>query len=225
MISIAIDGPSGAGKSTLARKLAQELGYRYVDTGAIYRSLTLGILKRNVPISDIDKEVLSQFKVTVGYDATGLQRMFLNGEDVSEEIRNNEVSNSTSKVAALPVVRDFLLEIQRETAGSYDVIMDGRDISTVVLPQADIKIFLTASSEERAKRRVKELEARGEEADFDCILLEIVGRDHRDINRDIAPLRQTETAFLVDTTTMDFEGSFQYLMNLIQGELEKIGGE
>lgn len=223
MISIAIDGPSGAGKSTLARKLAQELGYRYVDTGAIYRSLTLGILKKNVPIAEITKDVLSQFKVTVGYDSTGLQQMFLNGEDVSEEIRSNEVSNSTSKVAALPLVREFLLEIQRETAGSYDVIMDGRDISTVVLPQADIKFFLTASPEARAKRRVLELEERGEVVNFDDILLEIVGRDHRDINRDVAPLRQAETAFLVDTTEMDFEESFAHLLALIQGELQKIG--
>lgn len=223
MISIAIDGPSGAGKSTLARKLAQELGYRYVDTGAIYRSLTLGILKRDVPINEITTDVLSQFKVTVGYDATGLQQMFLNGEDVSEEIRSNEVSNSTSKVAALPEVRDFLLEIQRETAGSYDVIMDGRDISTVVLPQANIKIFLTASPEARAKRRVLELEERGEEVNFDDILLEIIGRDHRDINREIAPLRQAETAFLVDTTEMDFEESFAHLLALIQAELQKIG--
>lgn len=223
MISIAIDGPSGAGKSTLARKLAQELEYRYVDTGAIYRTLTLGILNQNVAVPDITAEVLSQFQVSVRYDETGFQRMLLNGVDVSEEIRSNEVSVSTSKVAALPVVRDFLLQIQRDTAGTYDVIMDGRDISTVVLPQADIKIFLTASSEERAKRRVKELQGRGEEADFETIHLEIIGRDHRDINRDVAPLRQAETAFLVDTTEMDFEGSFTHLRDLIRTELVKIG--
>lgn len=224
MISIAIDGPSGAGKSTLARKLAEELGYRYVDTGAIYRSLTLGLLELEIPVNQIPqitKETLSQFKVTLRYDETGLQRMFVNGKDVTTAIRANEVSQLTSKVAAIPLVREFLLEIQREAAENYDVIMDGRDISTVVLPDANIKIFLTATPEARAKRRVLELEERGETADFDTILLEIMGRDHRDINRDIAPLRQAETAFLVDTTDMDFGESFQHLLQLIKGELEK----
>lgn len=221
MISIAVDGPSGAGKSTLARKVAQELGYRYVDTGAIYRSLTLGLLEQDICINDIEKEHLSQFKVTIRYDETGLQRMFLNGKDVTTAIRANEVSQLTSKVAAIPLVREFLLKIQRETAENYDVIMDGRDISTVVLPNADIKIFLTASPEARAKRRVLELEERGETVDFDNILLEIMGRDHRDINRDIAPLRQAETAFLVDTTDMNFQESFQHLLDLIKEELGK----
>ncbi len=211
MIGIALDGPSGAGKSTLARKLADALGYRYVDTGAIYRSLTLGILEGGVALEDINEDALAQFKVTIRYDESGLQRMFLNGKDVTKEIRANEVSLMTSKVATLPVVREFLLEIQRETAEHYDVIMDGRDIATVVLPNADIKIFLTASPEARATRRVKELEERGEEVNFDEILLEIMGRDHRDINRDVAPLRQVETAFLVDTTNMDFQESFQHM--------------
>ncbi len=224
MISIAIDGPSGAGKSTLARKLAEELSYRYVDTGAIYRSLTLGLLELEIPvnqIAQITKDTLSQFKVTIRYDETGLQRMFVNGKDVTTAIRANEVSQLTSKVAAVPVVREFLLEIQREAAENYDVIMDGRDISTVVLPEANFKIFLTASPEARARRRVLELEERGETAYFDTILQEIMGRDHRDINRDIAPLRQAETAFLVDTTDMDFDQSFQHLLTLIKEELEK----
>ncbi len=221
MISIALDGPSGAGKSTLARKLAKELGYRYVDTGAIYRSLTLGILEYEIPIQEITKEALAQFRVTIRYDEAGLQRMYLNGLDVTNAIRANEVSQFTSKIAAIPLVREFLLQIQQETAESYDVIMDGRDIATVVLPHADIKIFLTASAEERAKRRVAELAERGEEANFDTILLEIMGRDHRDINREIAPLRQVESAFLVDTTKMDFEESFQYILRLIKEELGK----
>ncbi|MFI3252896.1 MAG: (d)CMP kinase [Eubacteriales bacterium] len=221
MISIALDGPSGAGKSTLARQLSEALGYRYVDTGAIYRSLTLGLLESDVPFSEINQETLAQFKVTIRYDESGLQRMFLNGKDITTAIRANEVSKMTSKVASIPDVRDFLLEIQRETAENYDVIMDGRDIATVVLPNADIKIFLTASAEERAKRRVKELEERGESVSFDDILLEITGRDHRDINREIAPLRQVETAFLVDTSDMDFQESFQYMLKLIQEELAK----
>lgn len=221
MISIAIDGPSGAGKSTLARALAKELGYRYVDTGAIYRSMTLGLLEKKVKIDEITEELLEEIQVAISYDEEGLQKMSLNGRDVTDAIRVNEVSVLTSKVAALPVIRKSLLDIQRDTAKAYNVIMDGRDISTVVLPDAQVKIFLTASAEQRAKRRVLELVTRGEEADFDRILLEIRGRDQRDMNRDIAPLRQAETAFLVDTTEMDFQGSFQYLLELIQGEVGK----
>lgn len=220
MISIAIDGPSGAGKSTLARTLAKALGYRYVDTGAIYRTMTLGLLERDISLDQVTEEHLKQIKIVITYDEDGLQHMVLDGFDVTEQIRANKVSQLTSKVAALPIVRQALLDIQRDTAQSYDVIMDGRDISTVVLPDAQIKIFLTASAEQRAKRRVKELILRGEDADFDNILLEIVGRDHRDTNRDIAPLRQAETAFLVDTTDMDFDQSFQHLLKLIQEELK-----
>lgn len=219
MISIAIDGPSGAGKSTLARTLAKELGYRYVDTGAIYRTMTLGLLERDISLEQVTEEQLKQIKIVISYDEDGLQHMVLDGFDVTDQIRANKVSQLTSKVAALPIVRQVLLDIQRDTAQSYDVIMDGRDISTVVLPDAQIKIFLTASAEQRAKRRVKELILRGEDADFDNILLEIVGRDHRDTNRDIAPLRQAETAFLVDTTDMNFDQSFQHLLKLIQEEL------
>lgn len=223
MISIAIDGPSGAGKSTLARKLAQTLGYRYVDTGAIYRTMTLGLLERDIALDTITENHLKQIKINIEYDQDGLQRMLLNDFDVTEQIRANNVSQLTSKVAALPIIRQSLLDIQRNTAQSYHVIMDGRDISTVVLPDAQIKIFLTASAEQRATRRMRELATRGEIADFDTILLEIAGRDHRDTNRDIAPLRQAETAFLVDTTEMDFDQSFQHLLNLIQKELEKGG--
>ncbi len=222
MISIAVDGPSGAGKSTLARKLAEELGYRYVDTGAIYRTLTLGLLENKLPMEEITQETLSQFRVNIRYDESGLQRMFLNGNDVTAEIRANEVSNLTSKVAAMPCVREFLLEIQRETAEFYHVIMDGRDISTVVLPQADVKIFLTASPQERAQRRVRELEERGEVVDYDTVLLEIISRDHRDINRDIAPLRQAESAVLVDSTEMDFEQCFQHLLSVIKAGLGEV---
>lgn len=221
MISVAIDGPSGAGKSTLARKLAKELNYRYVDTGAIYRSMTLGILRKGVKLEEITSETLVDIQVAISYDAEGLQRMSLNGEDVTEKIRENEVSVLTSKVAALPVIRQSLLDIQRDTAKAYHVIMDGRDISTVVLPEAQVKIFLTATAEQRAKRRMLELAGRGEESDFETLLMEIRGRDQRDMNREIAPLRQAETAFLVDTTEMDFQESFQYLLELIQREVAK----
>lgn len=221
MINIAIDGPSGAGKSTLARALAKELGYRYVDTGAIYRTMTLGLLERDIPFDQITEEILSHIKIEINYREDGLQLMFLNGHEVTEQIRDNEISKYTSKVATLPSIRNALLSIQRDTAQNYNVIMDGRDISTVVLPEAQIKFFLTASAEKRAHRRILEIEARGEEADFDTILLEIVGRDHRDTNRDIAPLRQAETAFLVDTTELDFDQSFQHLLTIIQGELRK----
>ncbi len=221
MISIAIDGPSGAGKSTLAREIAQKLSFRYVDTGAIYRTMTLGLLEKDVPMEDITEDALSQLNVAIRYDDSGLQRMFLSNRDVTEAIRANDVSKLTSKVAALPVVRDYLLEIQRETARFNDVVMDGRDISTVVLPEAEVKIFLTASSEARARRRMKDLEARGEHPDFDTLLLELIGRDHRDINRDVAPLRQAETAFLVDTTEMNLQESLDHLLEIIQRELKK----
>lgn len=221
MINIAIDGPSGAGKSTLARALAKELGYRYVDTGAIYRTMTLGLLEREIPFDEITEENLKNIHIEISYRQDGLQQMHLNGHDVTEQIRVNEVSKYTSKVATLPVIRNSLLNIQRDTAQNYDVIMDGRDISTVVLPDAQIKFFLTASPENRAKRRILDLEAQGEQADFDTVLMEIVSRDHRDTNRDIAPLRQAETAFLVDTTEMSLEESFHHLLNIIKGELVK----
>lgn len=221
MINIAIDGPSGAGKSTLARTLATHLGFRYVDTGAIYRTMTLGLLEREISFDEISEDHLKNIKIAIAYNEDGLQQMFLNGHDVTHQIRDNEVSKYTSKVATLPMIRSSLLDIQRDTANSYNVIMDGRDISTVVLPEAQVKIFLTASPEKRAERRVLDLEARGDEADFDTILLEIIGRDHRDTNREIAPLRQAETAFLVDTTDMDFQESFQYLLELIQKEMAK----
>lgn len=219
--SIAIDGPSGAGKSTLAKRLAQELGFLYVDTGAIYRTVGLAARRRGVDPAD-EKSVaamLPGLSIIMGYGEDGLQRMFLDGEDVTSAIRENEISACASKAAALPAVRDFLLEMQRKTAREHDVIMDGRDIGTVVLPQADVKLFLTASPEARAERRYKELLERGQRADFDQVLREVVERDRRDTQRDTAPLRRAEDAVLADTTGLDLEGSFQLLLGIIRERL------
>ncbi len=219
--SIAIDGPSGAGKSTLAKRLAQELGFLYVDTGAIYRTVGLAARRRGVDPAD-EKSVaamLPGLSIIMGYGEDGLQRMFLDGEDVTSAIRENEISACASKAAALPAVRDFLLEMQRKTAREHDVIMDGRDIGTVVLPQADVKLFLTASPEARAERRYKELLERGQRADFDQVLREVVERDRRDTQRETAPLRRAEDAVLADTTGLDLEGSFQLLLGIIRERL------
>ena len=219
--SIAIDGPSGAGKSTLAKRLAQELGFLYVDTGAIYRTVGLAARSRG---ADPDREaevaaVLPQLAITMGYGEDGLQHMLLDGQDVTAAIRENEISAWASKVAALPAVREFLLEMQRRTAREHDVIMDGRDIGTVVLPQADVKIFLTAAPEARAQRRFRELLERGQQADFNQVLREVVERDRRDTQRETAPLRQAEDAVLADTTGLDLEESFRLLLGLIRDRL------
>ena len=219
--SIAIDGPAGAGKSTLAKRLAQELGFLYVDTGAIYRTVGLAARSRG---ADPDREaevaaVLPQLAITMGYGEDGLQHMLLDGQDVTAAIRENEISAWASKVAALPAVREFLLEMQRRTAREHDVIMDGRDIGTVVLPQADVKIFLTAAPEARAQRRFRELLERGQQADFDQVLREVVERDRRDTQRETAPLRQAEDAVLAETTGLDLEESFRLLLGLIRDRL------
>lgn len=220
--SIAIDGPSGAGKSTLAKRLAQELGFLYVDTGAIYRTVGLAACRRGIDPSDADKVVpmLPELTITMGYGKDGLQHMFLDGEDVTRAIRENEISICASKVAAIPAVRAFLLEMQRRTAQEHDVIMDGRDIGTVVLPQADVKLFLTASPQARAERRYQELLERGQQADFDQVLREVVERDRRDTDRETAPLRQADDAVLADTTGLDLEGSFQLLLGLIHERID-----
>lgn len=220
--SIAIDGPSGAGKSTLAKRLAQELGFFYVDTGAIYRTVGLAARRRGIDPSDVDKvaAMLPELDIAMGYGEDGLQHMILNGEDVTLAIRDNEISVCASKVAAIPAVRAFLLEMQRRTAREHSVIMDGRDIGTVVLPQADVKLFLTASPEARADRRYQELLERGQKADFDQVLREVVERDRRDTERETAPLRQADDAVLADTTGLDLEGSFQLLLGLIRERID-----
>ena len=216
--SIAIDGPSGAGKSTLAKRLAQELGFLYVDTGAIYRTVGLAARRQGIDPADAAAvaALLPGLDIALGYGEDGLQHMTLNGEDVTEAIRENEISACASKVAAIPAVRDFLLEMQRRAAREHDVIMDGRDIGTVVLPQADLKIYLTAAAEARAERRCKELRSRGQQVDFEQILAEVMERDRRDTQREIAPLRRADDAVTADTTELDLEGSFQLLLGLVR---------
>ena len=219
--SIAIDGPAGAGKSTLARALARELGYLYVDTGAIYRTVALRAREAGADPSDPEQvaPLLEDLDLRMDYGGDGVQRMYLSGRDVTEAIRENEVSALASKVAALPVVREFLLEFQRKQAREHDVVMDGRDIGTVVLPQAGVKIFLTAAPEARARRRTAELLQRGQDADFDEILREIRQRDEQDENRPVAPLRQAEDAALLDTTNLDLKGSLEALLTLVRERL------
>ena len=219
--SIAIDGPAGAGKSTLARALARELGYLYVDTGAIYRTVALRAREAGADPSDPEQvaPLLEDLDLRMDYGGDGVQRMYLSGRDVTEAIRENEVSALASKVAALPVVREFLLDFQRKQAREHDVVMDGRDIGTVVLPQAGVKIFLTAAPEARARRRTAELLQRGQDADFDEILREIRQRDEQDENRPVAPLRQAEDAALLDTTNLDLKGSLEALLTLVRERL------
>ena len=223
--SIAIDGPSGAGKSTLARRLAKELGFLYVYTGAIYRTVGLAVCRRGIDPADEEgvTALLPELSVSMNYGDDGLQHMLLDGEDVTEAIRQNEISGYASKVSPIPAVRDFLLEMQRRLAREHDVIMDGRDIGTVVLPQADLKIYLTAEPEDRAQRRYRELLERGQQASFEQVLQEVAERDHRDRSREIAPLRQAEDAVLADTTGLGLEESFRLLLGLIEGRL-KLGG-
>lgn len=214
--SIAIDGPSGAGKSTLARALAKALGYLYVDTGAIYRTVGLQAFRTGVDPEDRDGVIalLPGLDISLGYGEDGVQRMFLNGEDVSQAIRQHEISRYASCVSALPEVRAFLLDRQRQLAAEHDVVMDGRDIGTVVLPQADVKIFLTAAPEARARRRWLELQQRGEQTDYETVLRDVIDRDEKDTNRATAPLRQAEDAVLADTTQLDLEQSLDLLIHI-----------
>lgn len=219
--SIAVDGPSGAGKSTLAKLLAERLGFLYVDTGAIYRTLGLYALRQGVDRGDCGAvtALLGQVRIDLRHGGDGLQHMFLNGEDVTGEIRRPEVSMSASRVSAIPAVRAFLMEMQRELARRQNVIMDGRDIGTVVLPEADVKIFLTASAEDRARRRYEELLQRGMPCDYDTVLREIRDRDENDTMRAAAPLRQAQDALLVDTTGNSLEESFEVLLSTIKERL------
>lgn len=215
--SVAIDGPSGAGKSSLARALAKTFDFIYVDTGAIYRTVALFSLKQNS--EKVDKEALiaslPKLEIQMRYNESGEQRMYLNGEDVSAEIRKPEVSLRASDVAAMPEIRAFLLNMQRSMAQTNNVIMDGRDIATVVLPQAELKIFLTASAEARAKRRMLELEQKGMHQDYEDVLREIIYRDEQDSSRASAPLRKADDAILVDTSEIDFEQSLNVLCEIM----------
>ena len=220
--SIAIDGPAGAGKSTLARRAAKELGFLYVDTGAIYRTVALKTLRAGVDPENPDQvtPLLGQMDIQMKYGSDGEQRMYLDGEDVSAAIREHQVSGLASKVSAIPEVRAFLLDFQRKQARKNHVLMDGRDIGTVVLPQADVKIFLTAAAESRARRRLLELEQRGQSADFETILRDIMQRDEQDRSRPIAPLRQAEDAVLLDTTNLNLEESLQAMLSIIKEKID-----
>ena len=217
-ISIAIDGPSGAGTSTLAKSLAARLGYLYVDTGAIYRTIGYYAFSNGIDPKDEAAVVASlpEIRVEMTYGDDGLQHMLLNGADVTKEIRLPEISMYASAVSAHPGVRTFLLEMQRQLARTNNVIMDGRDIGTVVLPDAKVKVYLTATSEERARRRCLELEQRGTPEPFEKVLKEIEERDWNDSHRAVAPLRQAEDAVLLDTTELNFEQSEEALLKIIE---------
>lgn len=219
--AVAIDGPSGAGKSTLARSVARELGAVYVDTGAIYRTVGYCAWKQGID-PDAKEDIcalLPRINISIDYDTDGLQRMYLNGEDVTKEIRLPQISMYASRVSALPEVRAFLMDMQRDMARRNSVVMDGRDIGTVVLPQADVKIFLTASVEDRARRRWEELNDRGTPKDFDELLEEIRQRDDNDSRRAAAPLRAAEDAVYLDTTGNTFERSREQILEIIKERL------
>ena len=225
--AIAIDGPSGAGKSSLAQRCAKDFGFIYVDTGAIYRTVGLAAWRRGIDRKDEQAvaAILPELDIRMAYDDNGEQRMLLNGEDVSEAIRLPEISLCASDVSAHPSVRAYLMDMQREMARRYNVIMDGRDIGTVVLPQAELKIFLTASAEARAERRLKQLQAKGVEADYNKVLEDIRYRDEQDSNRAAAPLKAAEDAVLLDTTEIDADESFRRLCRIIRRRLNLPGEE
>ena len=205
--SIAIDGPAGAGKSTIAKRLAKELGYQYVDTGAIYRTVAYFLDLWGVSPKDIDgvTRYIDELTIGVTYDEDGVQHMIMNGMDVTDDIRTQDISQKASLVSAHAIVRDMLLDMQRDVAKQYNVIMDGRDIGTVVLPKANVKIFLTASAEVRAKRRTEELTAKGQKANYNQILKEIQQRDYQDTHREVAPLKLARDSIKVDTSEMDLD--------------------
>ena len=215
--SIAIDGPAGAGKSTIAKRLAKELGYQYVDTGAIYRTVAYFMDLLGISPKDVDgvERYIDELTIEIRYDEDGLQHMIMNGMDVTGDIRTQDISQKASLVSAHAVVRDMLLDMQRDVAKQYNVIMDGRDIGTVVLPKADVKIFLTASAEVRAQRRTDELIAKGQKADFPQILKEIQQRDYQDTHRPIAPLKMAKDSVKVDTSELDIEGVVTAIREII----------
>ena len=215
--SIAIDGPAGAGKSTIARALAKELGFYYVDTGAIYRTVAYFMDILGVSPKDVDgvERYIDELTIKIEYDEDGVQHMIMNGMDVSGEIRTQDISQKASLVSAHAVVREVLLDMQRNVAKEHNVIMDGRDIGTVVLPKADVKIFLTASPEVRAKRRTDELLAKGQKAEYETILKEIVQRDYQDTHREIAPLKMAKDSIKVDTSDLDIDGVLAAIRKIV----------
>ena len=217
--AIAIDGPAGAGKSTIAKALAAELGFHYVDTGAIYRTVAYFLDLLGISPKDTDgvERYIDELTVDIRYDDEGKQHMLMNGMDVSDDIRTPEISQKASLVAAQPVVREVLLDMQRDVAKKHNVIMDGRDIGTVVLPRADVKIYLTAAPEVRAKRRCDELNAKGKKSDYAKILKDIEQRDYQDTHRKIAPLKMAKDAVKLDTSNLDIPG--------VVAAMKKIVGE
>ena len=221
-VSVAIDRPTGAGKSTIARRLAGELGFRYVDTGAIYRTVAYFMDLWGVSPKDVDgvNRYIDELTVGIEYDEDGLQHMIMNGMDVTTDIRTQDISQKASLISAHACVREMLLDMQRDMAKQYNVIMDGRDIGTVVLPKATVKIFLTASAEVRAKRRCDELLAKGQKAKYETILKEIQQRDYQDTHREIAPLKMARDSIKVDTSQMDVEQVVAAIRKIVQ---EKVG--
>ena len=205
--SIAIDGPAGAGKSTMAKTLAKELGFYYVDTGAIYRTVAYFMDLLGISPKDVDgvERYIDELTIGIEYDEEGKQHMIMNGMDVSDEIRTQDIAQKASLVSAHAVVREVLLDMQRDIAKAHNVIMDGRDIGTVVLPKATVKIFLTAAPEVRARRRCDELIAKGQKAKYETVLKEVIQRDYQDTHREIAPLKMARDSIKVDTSEMDID--------------------
>ena len=223
IVSIAIDGPAGAGKSTMAKRVAKDMGYVYVDTGAIYRTIGYYVNMCGIGAKDVDgvTRLIDDVNIEIAYADDGQQRMLLNGKDVTDELRTPLMSDYASKISAMKVVRDYLLDVQRNLAKKHNVIMDGRDIGTVVLPNADVKIFLTASAEVRAQRRLDELLARGEKnVTFQSILADMKERDHRDMNRPVAPLKQADDAVLLDSSDLTIEESVSAIKKIIEEKLQ-----
>ena len=222
-ISIAIDGPAGAGKSTIARRIAKEMGCYYVDTGAIYRTVAYFMDLLGVSPKDTDgvERYIDELTIQIEYDEDGLQHMIMNGMDVTGDIRTQDISQKASLISAQPVVREVLLDMQREVARQHNVVMDGRDIGTVVLPDANVKIFLTASAEVRAKRRTDELIAKGQKADFAQILKEIEQRDYQDTHRAIAPLKMARDSVKVDTSDLTIEQVVETIRNIVTEKTSK----
>ena len=217
-IAVALDGPAGAGKSSIAKRVSKELDYIYVDTGALYRTIGLAASRENVepvPSAEVD-ELLSKITVDLTFNENGEQIVLLNGEDVSGLIRTPEASMMASKISAVPSVRTYLLDLQRNMAKTHNVIMDGRDIGTVVLPNAQVKIFLTASPEARATRRYKELCEKGMDVKYEDILADVNTRDYNDSHRETAPLKPAEGCVIVDTTELDFEQSVEKIVAVIK---------
>ena len=222
-ISVAIDGPAGAGKSTIAKRLAKEMGYYYVDTGAIYRTVAYFFDTWGVSPKDLDgiKRYIDELNIDIWYDEDGLQHMIMNNMDVTNDIRTPEISQKASLVAAHGVVREMLLDMQREIAEDNDVIMDGRDIGTVVLPKATVKIFLTATPEVRAQRRTDELIAKGQKANYNQILEQIKQRDYQDTHREIAPLKLARDSVKLDTSDLDIDGVIAAMKEIIEKKVGK----